>query len=77
MPRYFLHLTDGKRTVSEHQPEAVEFSGDAAAIEQGEQLARSIKAGELMQGRDWDGWFVKIVDEHGREVETLAIADAP
>jgi hypothetical protein len=77
MPRYFLHLTDGQKTVTEDEPQGVDVPGDAAAIEEAEMLARGLKQGRLMPGRKWDDWFIKIVDEQGREVDTLAIADVP
>jgi hypothetical protein len=40
-------------------------------------LARDLKHGRLMPEREWNGWFVRIVNERGHKVETLAIADAP
>jgi hypothetical protein len=77
MPRYFFHLTDGKKVVTEHEPEGIDCAGDAAASEEAMILARAIKYRGLMPGRDWDDWFVKIVDQQGREVEVIPIAQVP
>jgi len=39
-------------------------------------LARDLKHGAVMPAWDWAGWFVAIVDEHGRKVDEVPIADA-
>jgi hypothetical protein len=39
-------------------------------------LARDLKHGAVMPGWDWTGWFVEIVDQQGREVDDVPIADA-
>jgi len=38
-------------------------------------LARDLKHGAVMPGWDWGGWFVMIVDAHGRKVDEVPIAD--
>ena len=40
-------------------------------------LARELKDGKVMAGRNWGGWFVQIVDEHGHEVDTVPIDAVP
>jgi hypothetical protein len=39
-------------------------------------LARNLSHGAAMPGWDWVGWFVKIVDQEGREVDEVPVADA-
>jgi hypothetical protein len=39
-------------------------------------LARDLKQGAAMPGWDWGGWFVRIVDEDGRKIDEIPIADA-
>ena len=77
MPRYFFNLTDGDDVMEEQNPQGVELPGDAAAREDGLMLARDLKHGKLLKDRNWEGWFVSIVDESGQEIETIPIADAP
>jgi hypothetical protein len=77
MPRYFFHLTDGKRVEKGDKPQGIELAGNAAAREEALMLARDLKHGKLMPERKWDGWFVRIVDGHGNQVDTVPIADAP
>ncbi len=72
MPRYYFRLTDGKQTLSNHQ--GVDLAGPAAARENAVAFARELRGG-AMSGFTWDGWFVTVVDEHGRQVEEVPIAD--
>jgi uncharacterized protein DUF6894 len=76
--RYFFRLTDGKDELNPHQ--GIDLLGNAAAREEAVRFARQIKAGKALPGRNWDGWFVRIVDEHGKEVDTVpfdAVPDGP
>lgn len=73
MARYYFHLTDGQQTLSNHS--GVDLPGDAAARENATQLARDLKNGAAMPDWNWAGWFVAIVDEHGRTIEKVPIAD--
>ena len=68
MPRYFFHLSDGKQVLNNHK--GIDLSGNAAAREDALVLARDLKHGAVMPGWDWGGWFVMIVDAHGRKVST-------
>jgi hypothetical protein len=52
----------------------MDLPGNATAREEALVLARDLKDGNLLPGRKWDGWFVKIVDQHGHEVDTVPIA---
>jgi len=74
MPRYYFRLTDGAQVLDNHQ--GVDLAGDAAAREDAVALARDLKQGAAMPGWDWSGWFVNIVDEDGRKVDEIPIADA-
>jgi hypothetical protein len=73
MARYYFHLTDGKQILSNHK--GVDLPGDAAARENATALARDLKNGAAMPHWNWTGWFVAIVDEHGRKIDEVPIAD--
>jgi hypothetical protein len=77
--RYFFRLTDGKDELNPHQ--GIELLGNAAAREEALRFARGVKAGGAPPGRrNWDGWFVRIVDEHGKQIDTVpfdAVPDGP
>lgn len=75
MPRYFFHLTDGKHVMSNHK--GVDLPGNAAARDDAVVLARDLKHGRAMRGWNWDGWFVTVVDEHGKKIDEIAIGDVP
>jgi hypothetical protein len=74
MARYYFHLTDGKQVLSNHS--GIDLPGDAAAREDALALARDLKGGAAMPGWDWTGWFVAIVDEHGRKIDEVPLAAA-
>jgi hypothetical protein len=71
MPRYFFQLTDGREELNPHR--GTELPGPAAAREEAIVIARDLQEGKMFPGRKWDGWFVKITDEHGHEVDTVPI----
>jgi len=73
MARYYFHLTDGKQVLSNHK--GVDLPGDAAARENATALARDLKNGAAMPDWNWAGWFVAIVDAHGRTIEKVPVAD--
>ena len=73
MPRYYLHLTDGKQVLNNHK--GIDLPGNAAARADAVVLARDLKHGAVMPGWDWANWFVAIVDEHGHKVDEISIAD--
>jgi hypothetical protein len=75
MPRYYFQLTDGKKVVQPHK--GLELLGNAAAREEALILARELKEGKVLPGRNWEGWFVKIVDQHGHQVDMVPIAAVP
>ena len=72
MPRYYFHLSNGEQVLNNHK--GIDLTGNAAAREDAMALARDLKHGAAM--RDWAGWFVTIVDQHGRKVDEVPIADA-
>jgi hypothetical protein len=73
VPRYYFRLTDGKEVLK--NPQGMELPGNAAARDEALRLARGLKDGTISPGRKWDGWFVKIVDEHGHDVDTVPVGD--
>jgi hypothetical protein len=74
MPRYYFHLTNGEQVLNNHQ--GIDLPGNAAARIDAVALARDLKHGATMQGWDWAGWFVAIVDQQGNKVDEVPIADA-
>ena len=74
MPRYYFHLTNGKQVLDNHK--GINLPGDAAARNDAVELARDLKGGGALPEHDWTGWFVAIVDEQGRKVDEVPIADA-
>ena len=73
MPLYFFRLTNGKQVLNNHQ--GLDLPGDAAARDDALALARDLKRGAVMQGWDWDGWFINIITEHRQKIDELPIAD--
>jgi Domain of unknown function (DUF6894) len=73
--RYYFRLTNGKEEL--RLPEGADLPGNATAREEAVVLARELKHGRVMPGRDWAGWFVAIVDQHGHKVDSIPIADVP
>ena len=74
MPRYYFHLTNGEQVLDNHK--GINLPGDAAARNDAVELAHDLKGGGAMSGWDWTGWFVAIVDEQGRKVDEVPVADA-
>jgi len=75
MVRYYFHLSDGKQVLKTGK--GLDLLGNAAAREEALILARELKDGKVMPGRNWDGWFVKIVDQHGHQVDIVPIDVVP
>src|SRR5258707_15762505 len=75
MPRYYFHITNrGERP---DNPKGMDLPGDAAAREEAVVLANELRPGQVMPGRNWQGWFVTVVDQHGLQVDSVPIADMP
>lgn len=73
MPRYYFRLTNGAQLLNNHK--GIELVGNAAAREDAIALAQHLKHSVTMRGWDWSGWFVKVLDEEGRKIDEVAIAD--
>ncbi len=73
MPRYYFHITDGKNVLSNHK--GMDLPGEAAAVEDARKLAGDLKNGQKMPDWNWDGWFVAVLDAHGRKIDEVPIAD--
>jgi hypothetical protein len=73
--RYYFRLTDGRDELNPH--EGLDLLGNAAAREEAVRLARDIKAGKLYPGRSWHGWFIRIFDQHGKEIDTVPLDAVP
>ncbi len=73
MPRYYFRLTDGAQVLQNHK--GIDLSGNAAARDDAVALAHHLKQGAVMQGWDWCGWFISIVDSHGHKVDEVSVTD--
>ncbi|MCC6888543.1 MAG: hypothetical protein IT536_08425 [Hyphomicrobiales bacterium] len=77
--RYFFRLTDGKQELNPHA--GIELLGNAAAREEAVRFARGMMERGLPAGqKSWDGWFIRILDAHGHEIDTVpfdAVPDGP
>jgi hypothetical protein len=73
MPRYYFHLTDGTNVLDNHQ--GLDLAGEAAARADALALADDLRRGAKMPGWNWAGWFVAIMDEHGKKIDEVPIAD--
>lgn len=69
MPRYYFHLTDGESILDD--PDGLELPGDAAAREEAVLVAGDVKT--RFRPRDWTAWFVRIVDEEGRQIDRVPV----
>jgi hypothetical protein len=74
MPVYYFRLTNGTQVLDNHN--GIDLPGDAAALTDALTLARDLNHGSAMPGWNWAGWFVTIVDQRGRKVDQVPIADA-
>ena len=73
--RYFFRLTDGTNELNPH--EGIDLLGNAAARDEAMRFARGIKTQSAPPGENWDGWFVRIVDQHGKEIDTVPFDGVP
>jgi hypothetical protein len=73
--RYFFRLTDGNEELDPHQ--GIELLGNAAAREEAVRFGRDLKSGKMLPDRQWTGWFIKIVDEHGKEIDSVPLDAVP
>jgi len=71
MPRYYFQLTDGEQVLSNHK--GADLAGDAAAREVAMDMAQDFYQGAKMPEWDWHGWFVRIVDTQGRQIDEVPI----
>jgi hypothetical protein len=68
MPHFFLHFTDGEKTIKD--PDGLELSGPAAARAEAIAFGRELVTREEM---DWSGWSVVIADEGGRQGDAIPL----
>jgi hypothetical protein len=73
MPRYFLHIDDG-RTWTE-DPDGCELPDLKAAEDEARQVARNIVAEAVLVGREPVGHAIIIVDEQGRRLGSVQYRD--
>jgi hypothetical protein len=75
MPRYHFHITNGRESLD--NPKGMDLPGNAAARQEAVVLASELRHGKVMPARNWQGWFVTVVDQHGHQVDSVPIADMP
>lgn len=73
--RYFFRLTDGTNELNPH--EGIDLLGNAAARDEAMKFARDIKSQQAMPDHKWEGWFVRILDQHGKEIDTVPLDAVP
>jgi hypothetical protein len=73
--RYFFRLTDGTNELNPH--EGIDLLGNAAARDEAVKFARDIKTQKAPPAHNWDGWFVRILDDHGKEIDTVPFDAVP
>jgi hypothetical protein len=64
--RYFFHVTNGTITFQDESGQDL-FSPDAVQAQAG------VIATELAQDNGYEGWVVRVVDNHGNEVLHCAV----
>src|SRR5215468_1293880 len=64
MPRYYFHITNGQESLD--NPKGMDLPGNATARQEAVVLASELRHGKVTPGRNWQGWFVSVVDQHGR-----------
>ena len=84
---FFTHLMYGSSgivTFQFHQTSVDEIilsivpgPGNAAARDEAVAFATGIKRQDATPGRSWDGWFVRILDEHGKEIDSVPMDAVP
>ena len=73
--RYFFRLSDGSNELNPH--EGIDLFGNAAAREEALKFAREVKMQKATPGKTWNGWFVRIIDQHGNEIDTVPLDAVP
>jgi hypothetical protein len=73
--RYFFRLTDGTNELNPH--EGIDLLGNAAARDEAVAFATGVKRQDATPGRSWDGWYVRILDEHGKEIDNVPMDAVP
>ena len=74
-PCHHFHITNGRESLD--NPKGMDLPGNAAARQEAVVLASELRHGKVTPGRNWQGWFVTVVDQHGHQVESVPIADMP
>ncbi|MCX7306602.1 MAG: hypothetical protein NTZ72_01035 [Afipia sp.] len=76
MPRFFFHLTDGKRTFTDAN--GVELSNRAAARAYLSSHIRELRGTLSENGiHDWSEWSVMLSDEEGKTLEETGMGLKP
>jgi hypothetical protein len=73
MPRYFFHLTDGASVLDD--PDGLDLPGSAAARAEAMLVAADINT--RFRPRDWSGWSLRIMDEHGKQIDSFPVTVPP
>lgn len=71
MPRYYFDFIDGVRAVTDRAGR--EFASDGAARQEALLTARDAVTGIRLGLRHYGGWTLKVRDEAGREICSVAI----
>ena len=72
MSHYCFHLADGQSAPNNHK--GIDLSGKAAPRKDALTPAWDFEHG--IARMELGGWFAKIIDEHGHEIDQVRIADS-
>jgi len=73
MPQYHVRLSNGHDVLED--PDGLFLPGPAAARQEGAKFAKDLAEGRVLEQQDWSGWQVKLIDESGREIESIPVID--
>ena len=69
--RYYFNLTDGNTMI--HDEEGITASGIQAAVFSAMEAVEELRAQDPLNSDEWQGWWLEIVDDLGRAVQTIPL----
>jgi hypothetical protein len=74
MARFYFNFVYGQETIED--PEGMELPDEAAAQQQASYAVLDIQKTKFALPRNWAGWSVEVVDDHGNRILLLPISTA-
>lgn len=69
--RYYFNLTNGETMI--HDEEGITASGIQAAVFSAMEAVEELRAQDPLNSDEWQGWWLEIVDDLGRAVQTIPL----